>query len=182
MNDLILVLDFGGQYKELIARSVRSNFVYSEVISSETTADEIKNRNPIGLILTGGPDSVNNTNSIKCDKAIFELDIPILGICYGMQIMAYLLGGSVSQSGTGEYGKVTVAKVDSSEILSDEDHFYALMSHRDSVSKLPYGFKITAETANCIAACENPAKKLYGVQFHPETKHTQNGSGIFRKL
>jgi len=182
MNELILVLDFGGQYKELIARSVRGLSVYSEILSGETAADEIKRRNPVGIILTGGPDSVNSANSIKCDRAIFELGIPVLGICYGMQIMAYMLGGSVLRGEAGEYGKVAVNTENSSEILGDEKQFFALMSHRDCVSKLPDGFKITAKTANCIAACENPEKKLFGVQFHPETKHTQNGSDIFRKF
>ena len=176
MSELILVLDFGGQYKELIARMVRSLLVYSEIKPGSMSAEEIKKLNPIGIILTGGPDSVYRSDSPKCDPKIFELGVPILGICYGLQLMCYTLGGSVALSDAGEYGCVTVNPVVGKP-------FKALMSHRDIVTKLPDGFCVTASTAICpIAACENSERKLYGVQFHPESAHTQCGREIIKNF
>jgi GMP synthase (glutamine-hydrolysing) len=184
MSELVLVLDFGGQYKELIAGTVRGLSVYSEIKPGSMTADEIEQLKPIGIILTGGPNSVYLPDSPKCDPKIFSLGIPILGICYGMHLMCYTLGGKVEQGGKGEYGrvKVTPAKTSSKLFGSKKEPFTALMSHGDSITRLPECFRVTAETAVCIAACENAAKKLYAVQFHPETKHTKGGKKIIRRF
>ncbi|MCL2030234.1 MAG: glutamine-hydrolyzing GMP synthase, partial [Oscillospiraceae bacterium] len=175
MSGQILVLDFGGQYKELIAGTVRGLSVYSEILPGSITADEVRRLNPAGMILTGGPDSVLLPDSPKCDPALFTLGIPVLGICYGMQMMCHILGGEVSSGGAGEYGRVTVTPSD-----AEKAPFSALMSHADAVTRLPEGFRATAHTARCIAACENTRQKLYGVQFHPETKHTEGGRELIR--
>ena len=169
VNQLILVLDFGGQYKELIAGAVRNLSVYSEIRHGNISAEEIRRLNSIGIILTGGPNSVNLPNSPKCDPALFSMGIPVLGICYGMQMMCYMLGGRI-ETGVGEYGRVRV------------NDFFALMSHRDSVTVLPDGFTATMYTDSCIAACENAERKLYGVQFHPESKATDGGREIIGKF
>ena len=177
----VLVLDFGGQYKELIAGTVRNLSVYSEIKPGNMPVDEIKRLKPIGIILTGGPNSVYLRDAPKCDAGLFELGIPVLGICYGMQLMCHILGGEVAPGGAGEYGRVKITPSGPSELLGD-GQFDALMSHRDIVTRLPEGFNITAVTDNCIAACENNIKKLYGVQFHPETKHTNGGREIIARF
>ena len=181
-NELVVVLDFGGQYKELITRTVRELSVYSEIKPGDISADEIKRMNPIGIILTGGPDSVYLPDSPKCDADVFELGIPVLGICYGMQMMCHMLGGEVKSGGEGEYGRVKVSPLTSSILNSGED-FYALMSHRDIVSTLPEGFKTTTSTDACpIAGFENTKRDFYGVQFHPEVAHTDGGQEIIRRF
>jgi GMP synthase (glutamine-hydrolysing) len=182
MSELILVLDFGGQYKELIASSVRSLSVYSQIMPGSTPAAEIKKLNPIGIILTGGPKSVYSGDSPKCDPKIFSLGIPVLGICYGLHLICHTLGGKVAPGDSGEYGRVTVTPAGSPSKLFGKEPFTALMSHRDAAAQLPEGFHATAKTAACIAACENSAKKIYAVQFHPETKHTEGGREILRKF
>jgi len=183
MSETILVLDFGGQYKELIARSVRSLSVHSEIKPGSLSVHEIQRINPIGIILTGGPNSVYLPDAPKCNPALFALDIPILGICYGMQMMCHTLGGKVDPGDAGEYGRVPVTITKLSALFREEKQtFAALMSHRDIVTHLPEGFMSTAITAHCTAACENKRKKLYGVQFHPETKHTEGGREIIRNF
>ena len=184
MNELVLVLDFGGQYKELIARSVRGLSVYSEIRQGNITADEVKRLAPIGVILTGGPNSVYPPDSPKCDPGIFKLGIPILGICYGMQMMCHMLGGEVQSSVHGEYGTVRAElKKDSILFMGVSEKSVVLMSHRDQVSRLPNGFINTGETEDCLnAACENAKAGLYGVQFHPETGHTTCGRNILRNF
>ena len=183
MNGLVLVLDFGGQYKELIARTVRRLSVYSEIMPGGTAADEIKRLAPIGIILTGGPGSVYLPDSPRCDPGLFTLDIPILGICYGMQMMCHMLGGEAVPGDIGEYGFVTVTPCGPSKLFGDADKpFPALMSHRDVITRLPEGFRATAKTDACIAACEDDARKLYGTQFHPETKHTGGGREIVQRF
>jgi len=185
MSELVLVLDFGGQYKELIASTVRKLSVYSEIRPCNTNINEIRRLNPIGIILTGGPNSVYLPDSPKCDPGIFSLGIPILGICYGMHLICYALGGEVASGGTGEYGRVTVTPAGSlpTALLGGEKKpFTALMSHGDVIKRLPKGFRVTASSAACIAACENAEKKLYCVQFHPETKHTEGGRAIFQNF
>ena len=190
MNETILVLDFGGQYKELIARAVRALNVYSEIKPGPLSADEIKHLSPIGIILTGGPNSVYLPEAPKCDPKIFELGIPILGICYGMQLMCHTLGGEVTSNEIGEYGCVPVDITQPSAILPNNGAerinafptFSALMSHKDHVTKIPKGFTVTASSTSCIATMENPSKKLFGVQFHPETKHTIGGQEIIKNF
>jgi len=190
MGETVLVLDFGGQYKELIAGSVRNLSVYSQILPGDTPIEEIKRLNPVGIILTGGPNSVYLPDSPKCDPAIFALGIPILGICYGMHLMCYTLGGKVETGDKGEYGRVSVTPAKTASKLfknkkgkgGPPQPFTALMSHRDAVTKLPEGFRITAKSAVCVAACEDKSKKLYAVQFHPETKHTKGGREIIKRF
>jgi len=181
-KETVLVLDFGGQYKELIARAVRGLGVYSEMRPGSISSEDILKINPIGIILTGGPNSVFLENSPKCDPKLFNLGIPILGICYGMQMMVHMLGGRVSASDTGEYGRVVVTPGGHSSLFENSSPFATLMSHRDSVTVLPEGFTEIASTPNCIAACEYPDKNLYGLQFHPETSHTDGGKEIMRRF
>ncbi|HPD02870.1 MAG TPA: glutamine-hydrolyzing GMP synthase [Eubacteriales bacterium] len=184
MNELILVLDFGGQYKELIARTVRGLNVYSEIKPGSLSAEKIKKLSPKGIILTGGPDSVYRDNAPKCDAEIFRLGIPILGICYGMQLICYSLGGKVEPCVVSEYGRISI------NFDTDAELFWgirktssALMSHTDQVIKLPKGFVGTAETPDCkYAAAENRTEKLYAVQFHPEVEHTDDGEQIIRNF
>ncbi|MDR1630040.1 MAG: glutamine-hydrolyzing GMP synthase [Oscillospiraceae bacterium] len=184
MHELILVLDFGGQYKQLIARRVRESGVYSAIMPCETPIEEIRALNPIGIILTGGPASVYADSSPKCDPALFSLGIPILGICYGIQIMTHLLGGEVKSCDVSEYGVTAMEIVkDSALFTSLEPSQAVLMSHTDFVSAPPAGFTVTAKTGNCpVAAIENAAKKLFGVQFHPEVKHTEHGMKILQNF
>ena len=177
MNELVLVLDFGGQYKQLIASTVRSLGVYSEIVPGNISAQEIARRRPIGLILTGGPNSVYAPDAPGCSAEIFRLGIPVLGICYGMQLMCHVLGGQVSPGGAGEYGRVKVTPAEPAK-----SSFLALMSHRDCVTRLPDGFTATAHTQACIAACAHAQAKLFGVQFHPETKHTEGGRELLRQF
>ncbi len=182
-HQFVLILDFGGQYNQLIARRVRECGVYCEVRPyNKLSMDDIKALNPVGIIFTGGPNSVYDEKSPHIDKEIFELGIPVLGICYGCQLMAYTLGGEVATCISSEYGK-TETFYDSSSALFDSSNGISWMSHTDYVSKLPSGFKGTAHTENCpFAAMENAEKKLYGVQFHPEVNHTQNGIDMLRSF
>ncbi|MDR0445938.1 MAG: glutamine-hydrolyzing GMP synthase [Oscillospiraceae bacterium] len=170
-KQLVLVLDFGGQYKELIARRVRELNVYSEIRSGAMSADEIRALQPDGLILTGGPSSVYLPNSQLCDPRLFDLGIPVLGICYGMHLMAHTLGGVVGPGGTREYGVVRA--------MYHGEPRNVLMSHFDCVKTLPDGFVCTGSTDICeIAAFENAERRLYATQFHPEVTHTERGSEI----
>ena len=179
-NELVIVLDFGGQYNQLIARRVRECGVYCEVRSYKTPLDEIKKLAPKGIIFTGGPNSVYDENSPHIGKEIFELGIPILGLCYGAQIVAYTLGGKVEPCNSSEFGK-TETHYDKSSIIfgaAEELHDTDIswMSHNDYVSAVPEGFRITAHTKNCPAAAfENVDRKIYALQFHPEVNHTQHG-------
>ncbi len=166
----VLVLDFGGQYKELIARRVRECHVYSQILPGNTPVEKIKEIAPVGIILTGGPHSVYNESSPHCTKELFELGIPVLGICYGMQLMSYTLGGKVRACSVSEYGTINTV-VDTSCVLFDgvDVDTVTLMSHTDYVAEVPQGFVPVAHTADCpVAAMENTAQKLYAVQFHPE--------------
>lgn len=177
-KEMIIVLDFGGQYNQLIARRVRECNVYCEVHPYSLSLDKIKEMNPKGIIFTGGPNSVYNEESPHCPKEIFEMGIPILGICYGSQLMSYMLGGSVATAPVSEYGKTEV-DVDTSSVLFEgvADKTICWMSHTDYIERAPEGFKISAHTPVCpVAAMENPDKNLYAVQFHPEVMHTQEGT------
>lgn len=180
----VLVLDFGGQYSRLIARRVRELRVYSEIINHDTKADEIKRLNPTGLILSGGPASVYVEKAPVCDKKIFELGIPILGICYGMQLMAKLLGGHVTKTGKSEYGKTSIVVDKDSALFSGIPAEQTVwMSHQDCVDQLPPDFKISAATPTVpVAAFENKKKRLYGTQFHPEVIHTPQGMHMLKNF
>ncbi len=176
-NEKILVLDFGGQYNQLIARRVRECNVYCEVHPYNMSIEKIKEFNPKGIIFTGGPNSVYGDDSPLCDKEIFSLGYPILGICYGCQFMSYALGGKVEHAPVSEYGK-TLVDVDNTSVLFKNVSLKTTvwMSHTDYVSMVPEGFKITAHTPVCpVAAMENEEKKLYAVQFHPEVMHSVEG-------
>ena len=183
-NELILILDFYGQYNQLIARRVRECNVYSEVVPYTISLEEIKAKNPKGIIFTGGPASVYAEGAPSCDKELFELGIPILGICYGMQLMAHLLGGSVFSPNNREYGSTLVHLDNSSKLFEGVDsENTCLMSHTDFVSQVPEGFKIIGHTDSCPnAAMENVEKNLYGFQFHPEVNHTNNGTKMLRNF
>jgi len=176
-KDRIVILDFGSQYTHLIARRIREFKVYSEIVPYNITADSLKDMSPKGIILSGGPSSVFSNNSPVCDKGIFNLNIPVLGICYGVQLMSNILGGRAAKASAGEYGKTTLSIIDRSGIfkrLLPEQTVW--MSHGDKITRLPSGFKKTASTANAdIAAISNSKKKLFGVQFHPEVAHTPKG-------
>lgn len=182
-HQLVIVLDFGGQYNQLIARRVRECGVYCEVKSYKTPLDEIKALAPAGIIFTGGPNSVYDNGSPLCPKEIFDMGIPILGICYGCHLMTHLLGGTVSSCITAEYGK-TETFYDKSSVLfsavsSLPEKAVSWMSHGDYIEKVPEGFTVTAHTKDCpTAAMECAEKKLYAVQFHPEVNHTEHGIGM----
>ena len=176
-KELVLVIDFGGQYNQLIARRVRECNVYCEVHPYNLSIEKIKEMNPKGIIFTGGPNSVYGEDSPLCEKEIFELGIPVLGICYGSQLMSYMLGGKVATAPVSEYGKTEV-KVDVNSKLFEgvSPSTICWMSHTDYIEKAPEDFKITAHTDVCpVAAMECAEKKLYAVQFHPEVMHTQEG-------
>ena len=183
-NELILILDFGGQYNQLIARRVRECNVYSEVVPFDISLEKIKEKNPKGIIFTGGPASVFGDDSPRCDSKIFELGIPVLGICYGMQLMSYTLGGNVASANKREYGTTEVSIDNSSKLFEgfgNTNDF--LMSHTDFVEKVPEGFKNIGHTSSCPnAAMENEERKLYGIQFHPEVNNSVNGTKVIKNF
>lgn len=176
----ILILDFGSQYTQLIARRVRENKVFSRIIPYNTPAKEIAAMNPKGLILSGGPASVVNKKSPLPDKGIFKLGVPILGICYGMQAISEMLGGRVKHTKEREYGKVELFIDDNRDLFSHiPGNFTCWASHGDFVTKMPQGFHTSSHTMNTpIAAISNSKKKIFGVQFHPEVTHTEKGNQI----
>jgi GMP synthase (glutamine-hydrolysing) len=184
-HQFVLVLDFGGQYNQLIARRVRECGVYCEVKPYQTPLSEIRAMNPVGIIFTGGPNSVYLEDSPHIEREIFEMGIPILGICYGCQLMAYTLGGEVtSANATSEYGK-TKTYFDSSDVLFSNlpKEGITWMSHTDYIRQAPDGFTVTSYTDSCpTAAISNPAQKLYGLQFHPEVMHTENGLAMLHNF
>ena len=183
-KETVIVLDFGGQYNQLIARRVRECHVYCEVHPCTAGLEQIKAMNPKGIIFTGGPNSVYGEDSPRYTKEIFDLGIPILGICYGSQLMAYLLGGSVKTAPVSEYGKTEV-EVDKSSVLFGDvsEKTICWMSHTDYVTELPEGFRVIGTTPTCpAAAIECPEKGFYGVQFHPEVNHTPKGTDMIRNF
>ncbi len=178
-RELVIVLDFGGQYNQLVARRVRECNVYCEIYSYKTELEKIKAMNPKGIILTGGPNSCYEADSPTYSKELFELGIPVLGLCYGAQLMMHVLGGNVARADVREYGKteVLVDKRDSKIFRGVSDKTVCWMSHFDSVFKVAPGFEITAHTADCpVAAAENACAGLYAIQFHPEVLHTEEGT------
>lgn len=180
----IIIIDFGSQYSELIARRIRETQVYSEVLSYRTSAEELRKIDPRGIILSGGPSSVYDDHAPKCDPEIWNLGIPILGVCYGMQLMVKQLGGTVEQVNRGEYGKAKLFIEDPTDLLTNvEDGATMWMSHGDSCTQLPEGFYVLAHTNNTpCAAISNPEKKLFGVQFHPEVVHSEGGIALIRNF
>ncbi len=183
-NELIMIVDFGGQYNQLIARRVREAGVYSEVVSWRGALEKIKEKKPHGIIFTGGPNSVYLEGAPTLDKEIFELGIPVLGICYGMQLMAHMLGGKVEKATQQEYGKIKLSHKGNSNLFKGvEDGAQCWMSHFDYVSQVPSGFDIVSTTDNCpVAAMQNVEKRLYAVQFHAEVEHTPFGRQLINNF
>ncbi|MGK7877927.1 MAG: glutamine-hydrolyzing GMP synthase [Xenococcaceae cyanobacterium] len=183
-RQMIVILDFGSQYSELIARRIRETEVYSEVLSYRTTAEQIRNLNPKGIILSGGPNSVYDKGAFQCNPEIWHLGIPVLGVCYGMQLMVQQLGGEVERAKLAEYGKASLFIDDPTDLLTNvEDGSTMWMSHGDSCTVLPEGFEILAHTDNTpCAAIAHHEKKLFGVQFHPEVVHSVGGIALIRNF
>ena len=180
-REFVIVLDFGGQYNQLVARRVRECNVYCEIYSYKTDIEKIKEMQPKGIILTGGPNSCYEADSPACKKELFELGIPVLGICYGAQLMSFVLGGTVARADVREYGKteVLIDKTTSPLFTDVSPKTICWMSHFDSIFRAAPGFEVTAHTADCpVAAAENEAAGLYAVQFHPEVLHTAEGTKI----
>ncbi|MDI3508176.1 MAG: hypothetical protein PWP48_1204 [Clostridiales bacterium] len=183
-DEVVLVLDFGGQYNELIARRVREAKVYCEVLPYNTSLERIKSIEPKGIIFTGGPSSVYADNAPYCDDGIYRLGIPILGICYGAQLMAKQLGGNVARAQVREYGRTDI-HVDNQSVLFHgiESDTVGWMSHTDYIDELPAGFKVIASSSNCpVAAMADEERKLYAVQFHPEVVHTPRGFDMLKNF
>lgn len=183
-RELIIILDFGGQYNQLIARRVRDSHVYCEILPYTTELSQITAMKPRGIIFTGGPASVYQPDSPACSKEIFSLGIPILGICYGSQLMSHMLGGVVKRANTREYGKTCITVDTSSLLFEDIDkNTICWMSHTDYIAKIPADFKVTAFSDNCPAAAMECSKRhLYAVQFHPEVLHTVNGTKMIENF
>ncbi|MGL4501969.1 MAG: glutamine-hydrolyzing GMP synthase, partial [Planktothrix sp.] len=183
-RQMIVILDFGSQYSELIARRIRETEVYSEVISYRTTAEKLKELDPKGIILSGGPNSVYDDGAPECDPKLWELGIPVLGVCYGMQLMVKQLGGTVERAKRAEYGKASLQIDDPTDLLTNVEQGATMwMSHADSCTQLPTGFEILAHTENTpSAAIADHENRMYGVQFHPEVVHSIGGQALIRNF
>lgn len=183
-REMIVVVDFGGQYNQLIARRVRENKVYCEVVSYKRSIEDIKAMNPKGIIFTGGPNSVYEENTPTIDPAIFDLGVPVLGVCYGAQLMAQSLGGRVERANEREYGRINLNIASNDNLFKDiESGSTCWMSHNDFIAEPPTGFEVTATTDACpVAAMQNVAKKLYAVQFHAEVEHTPFGRTMIKNF
>lgn len=183
-RQMIAILDFGSQYSELIARRVRETQVYSEVLSYRTTAEQLSQLNLQGIILSGGPSSVYDTSAPACDPGIWQLGVPVLGVCYGMQMMVLQLGGEVERASRGEYGKAALTIDDPTDLLTNVENDATMwMSHADAVVSLPQGFEVLAHTANTpCAVIADHERKFYGVQFHPEVVHSVGGLALIRNF
>jgi len=181
-QEKIIVLDFGSQYNQLITRRIREFGVYSELHAHTITAQELKDLNATGIIFSGGPNSVYDDNAFKIDEAIFELGLPILGICYGMQLMSHTLGGKVEKAAHREYGKAEINVLEENALFANTPKEQVVwMSHGDLVTETPEGFTTIATSASCpIAAMANPERKFYAVQFHPEVRHSVYGNDLLR--
>jgi GMP synthase (glutamine-hydrolysing) len=179
----IVVLDFGGQYTQLIARRIREQQVFSAVLPCTAPLDEIRAHEPVGIILSGGPSSVYDADAPVCDPKVLSLGIPVLGICYGMQWLSYTLGGKVERADRREYGPASLEVENDATLFSGiSGRMKIWSSHGDSVVGLPEGFRVAGRTDNAIAAVENVDRKLYGVQFHPEVNHTDRGTDILKNF
>ncbi|HEY8551378.1 MAG TPA: glutamine-hydrolyzing GMP synthase [Vicinamibacterales bacterium] len=183
-HQLILVLDFGSQYTQLIARRLRELSVYSEIVPYNTPREAILARNPVGIILSGGPKSLAEEGAPRCDPAVFSLEVPVLGICYGMQLMTDALGGQVGRSAHREFGHAEVTVARNTRLFDDLPHQLRVWaSHGDYVAAVPEGFSVVATSGSVpIAAMENPKRRLYGLLFHPEVVHTDRGLEILRNF
>jgi GMP synthase (glutamine-hydrolysing) len=182
-HETVIILDFGGQYTQLIARRVRELGVYCEIVPFNIKPEELRKKNPRGIILSGGPSSVYEEGAPHPDRQVIELGVPVLGICYGVQLLAYFLGGQVSPSSRREYGHADIKVISETKLLNGlPSDIRAWMSHGDHVSQPPTGFVITAESDAAIGAVEDHERHLYGVQFHPEVAHTPFGKDILRNF
>jgi GMP synthase (glutamine-hydrolysing) len=182
-HETVIVLDFGSQYTQLIARRVRELGVYSEILPFNTSTEAIRQKNPQAIIFSGGPSSVYEEGAPHPDRAVLELGIPLLGICYGVQLLSYFLGGEVIPSNRREYGYAQVEKTTDSLLLKDlPDSFKVWMSHGDYVSRAPLGFTVTASTEAAIGAIEDVSRQLYGIQFHAEVAHTPLGKEVLKNF
>jgi GMP synthase (glutamine-hydrolysing) len=180
--ETVLVVDFGAQYAQLIARRVREAHVYSEIVPHTITAGEVAARRPSGIILSGGPKSVHVEGAPSIDSSVYDLGIPVLGICYGAQLIAKQLGGTVDRTGRGEYGRTHLSAVDGGGVLVDADQ-QVWMSHFDSIVRAPEGFRVTASTPEApVAALEHAGRRIHGVQFHPEVVHTPRGQELLKRF
>jgi GMP synthase (glutamine-hydrolysing) len=179
----IVVLDFGGQYTQLIARRIREQQVFSAILPCTASIEEIRALEPVGIVLSGGPSSVYDATAPVCDPKVLQLDVPVLGICYGMQWMAHTLGGKVEPAERREYGRAEIAIEKGSKLFADIPSCFKIWnSHGDHVVGVPEGFSVTGRTDNAIGAVENADKKLYGVEFHPEVNHTERGTDILNNF
>jgi GMP synthase (glutamine-hydrolysing) len=178
--ETILVLDFGSQYTQLIARRIREASVYSEVVPFNTPLEAIRQHAPQGIVLSGGPDSVYEQGAPACDRRIYDLGIPILGVCYGMQLLAKELGGKVVPGAEREYGSRQIQTTGTSTLLNGQTRVW--MSHGDRILEPPPDFHVTARSDTAMAAMENAGRKIFGIQFHPEVTHTENGSALLRRF
>ncbi len=179
-SETILVLDFGSQYTQLIGRRIREANVYSEIVPFNTPLDVIRSHHPKGIVLSGGPDSVYEPGAPACDPKVFELGIPVLGVCYGMQLIARQLGGKVEPASHREYGSREIHSTGTSCLLNGMKRVW--MSHGDLILEPPAGFSVTARSNTAMAAMENPERKIYGIQFHPEVTHTDNGTALLKRF
>ena len=181
----IIVLDYGSQFNQLITRRIREFGVFSELLSHRITADEVKAINPKGIILSGGPNSVYADNAFDIDEEILNLGIPVLGICYGMQLITHKLGGKVEGADKKEYGKAELnIKLDEAPLFgATPKNQVVWMSHGDLVTEVPAGFEVVATSNDCpIAAMQNRDRQIYGVQFHPEVRHTEYGTDLLKQF
>src|SRR6202789_964341 len=179
----IVVLDFGGQYTQLIARRIREQQVFSAILPCTAKIEQIRKFEPVGIVLSGGPNSVYDTGAPACDTGILSMGLPVLGICYGLQWMTHNLGGRVERADRREYGRAELVVKNASPLFAGLPHKLRIWnSHGDHVRNLPAGFQVTGETGNAVSAAEDSARKLYAVQFHPEVRHTDGGSAILRNF
>src|ERR1019366_5630865 len=179
----IVVLDFGGQYTQLIARRIREQKVFSAILPCTAGIEQIRKFEPVGIVLSGGPNSVYDAGAPPCDTAILSMGVPVLGICYGLQWMAHNLGGRVERADRREYGRTELVVKNGSALFAGLPQKLRIWnSHGDHVLALPAGFHVTGETGNAVSAAEDPVRKLYAVQFHPEVRHTEHGSEILRNF
>ena len=180
----VLVVDFGAQYAQLIARRVREAHVYSEIVPHTATAADLAARRPAGIILSGGPKSVNEVPAPSIDPAVYDLGVPVLGICYGAQLVAQQLGGEVARTGRGEYGRTPLTVAGASPIFVDwPETAQVWMSHGDAITRVPDGFVATASCPDApVAAFHDPDRGIFGVQFHPEVVHTEHGRDLLERF